>query len=122
MIKVYGSSEQTSAPLSSAVEANGLVFVSGQIHADSAWKLQGKTTEEKFALIMTNIEVILAASGLSKKDIIQIRLYLTNLSELPVLNEIYKQYFDHPFPARTAVGVSQLPLGATLEIEVVASR
>jgi 2-iminobutanoate/2-iminopropanoate deaminase len=71
---------------------------------------------------MTNIEVILAASGLSKKDIIQIRLYLTNLSELPVLNEIYKQYFDHPFPARTAVGVSQLPLGATLEIEVVASR
>jgi len=71
---------------------------------------------------MDNIKNILIAADLTINDIIQVRLYLTDLAELPALNEEYKKYFNHPFPARTALGVSQLPLGASLEIEVVAAR
>jgi 2-iminobutanoate/2-iminopropanoate deaminase len=63
-----------------------------------------------------------AEAGLAVNDIVQIRLYLTDLSELPELNEVYKKYFTHPFPARTAIGVAKLPLGASLEIEAIATR
>lgn len=122
MKKVYGSSETSAAPLSSAWEVNDVVFVSGQIHADEEWNLVGDSIEERFAVIMQRIERILKEADLTSEDIIQARLYLTDLTELPALNEMYKSYFKHPLPARTAVGVSELPLGATLEIEVVAAR
>lgn len=122
MKKVYGSSESSGAPLSAAWEANGLVFVSGQIHADMNWNLKQGSIEDRFKTVMENIERILAEVGLTSSDIIQARLYLTDLSELPALNELYTSHFKHPFPARTAIGVSKLPLGASLEIEVIASR
>jgi 2-iminobutanoate/2-iminopropanoate deaminase len=122
MKKVYGSSELLNAPLSSAWEANGVVFISGQIPADKEWKLIGETIEERFTAAMGNVKNILATADLTVNDIIQVRLYLTDLAELPALNEAYKKYFNHPFPARTALGVSKLPLGASLEIEVVAAR
>lgn len=99
-----------------------MVFVSGQIHADKEWNLQDGTIEEKFAIAMGNAEDILAEAGLKTEDIVHVRLYLTDLTELAALNEAYKSHFAHPFPARSAIGVSALPLGATLEIEVVAAR
>ncbi|MEK7530275.1 MAG: RidA family protein [Patescibacteria group bacterium] len=122
MKKVHGSSETSTAPLSAAVEANGLVFVSGQIHADKEWNLVGTTIEDRFTAAMASIERILAEAGLSRGDIVHVRLYLTDLSELPALNDVYKASFTHPLPARTAVGVARLPLGASLEIEVTAAR
>jgi 2-iminobutanoate/2-iminopropanoate deaminase len=122
MKKVHGSSESTNAPLSTAWEAGGTAFVSGQIHADAQWKLMGETIEEKFAITMGNVEKALAEAGLTKNDIIHVRLYLTDLSELPALNKVYVQYFAPPMPARAAIGVAQLPLGASLEVEVVAAR
>lgn len=122
MKKVIGSSEASTAPLSSAWEANGVVFVSGQIHADEDWKLIGESIEERFLTVMKRIQSILAEGDLSVKDIVQVRLYLTDIKELPALNEAYKKYFQHPLPARTALGVSALPLGASLEIEVVAAK
>jgi 2-iminobutanoate/2-iminopropanoate deaminase len=122
MKKVYGSSESLNAPLSSAWEVNGVVFISGQIHADKEWKLIDGTILERFSVAMDNVKNILVAANLTISDIIQVRLYLTDLAELPALNEAYKKYFNHPFPARTALGVAKLPLGASLEIEVVAVR
>ena len=122
MKKPFGSSENSTAPLSSAWEANGIVFVSGQIHADKDWKLVGETIEERFQAAMKRVEDVLAEAGLGKADIIQVRLYLTDIKELSALNEVYKQYFQHPLPARTALGMAALPLGASLEIEVVAAR
>lgn len=122
MKKVYGSSESSTAPLSRAWEANGVIFVSGQIHADKQWNLIGESIQERFEVAMKNVEDILTEAGLSRKDIIQVRLYLTDLSELPALNEGYKNFFVHPFPVRTALEVTKLPLGASLEVEVVAAR
>ena len=122
MKKPFGSSETSGAPLSSAWEAGGLVFVSGQIHADKDWKLVGETIEERFSAAMKRIEDIIVEAGLGREHIIQVRLYLTDIKELPALNEVYKKYFQHPLPARSALGVAALPLGASLEIEVVAAR
>ncbi len=122
MKQVYGSSEHSTSPLSAAVEVNGLVYVSGQVHADENWQLVGSTIEERFSAAMKRIESILAEAQLTKDHIVHVRLYLTDLKELPTLNEFYKTYFKHPLPARTAVGVSALPLGASLEVEVVAAK
>ncbi len=122
MKKVYLSSETSGAPLSGAVEVGDLVFVSGQIHADENWKLIGTTIEEKFDATIKRIEKILSEANLKLADVIRVHLYLTNLAELPALNKVYGNYFSHPLPARTAVGVQSLPLGATLEIDIVAAR
>ena len=122
MKKAYLSSETTGAPLSGAIEANGLVFVSGQIHADKELNLIGNTIEEKFKIAIANVEHILNNTGLSLENIVNIKLYLTDLNELSALNKEYNKYFSHPMPSRTAIGVAALPLGASLEVEVVAIK
>lgn len=121
MKKVYLPSGEAGAPLSGAYEVNGLVFVSGQVHMHNG-QLIGNTIEEKLSVIIANIQDILNEAGLGLNDIIKVTLYLTDMSQLPALNKVYINYFQHPLPARTAVGVSSLPLGAGLEMEVVASR
>ncbi|MEX0877658.1 MAG: RidA family protein [Candidatus Spechtbacterales bacterium] len=122
MKQVYQSSEESGAPLSGAVEVNGLVFISGQIHADDEWNIIGDSIEEKFEITVRRIEKILAEAELTLADVIRVHLYLTDLRELSALNKVYGNYFEHPLPARTAVGVQSLPLGATLEIDVIAAK
>lgn len=122
MKKYHVSSEVSGAPLSGAVEVGDLVFVSGQIHADQDWKVIGDTIEERLNITLKRIEGILQEAGLDLSDVIRVHLYLTDLSELSSLNTAYTKYFSHPMPARTAVGVQSLPLGATLEIDVIAAR
>lgn len=122
MKKVHLSSKTTGVPLSGAYEVNGLVFVSGQIHADTEWNLQGETIEEKFEVVMANVKRVLAEADLTLADIVNIKLYLTNLNELSALNKVYGDYFQHPMPTRTAMSVVALPLDASLEVDVVASK
>jgi 2-iminobutanoate/2-iminopropanoate deaminase len=122
MKKPYFPSNTSSAPLSGAWEVNGLVYVSGQIHADTEWKLHGETIEEKLDIAISNVKRILAETGLTLTDVVHVRLYVVDIKELPALNATYKTYFNHPMPARTAIGVVALPLGASLEIEVIAAR
>ncbi|MCR4327945.1 MAG: Rid family hydrolase [Patescibacteria group bacterium] len=122
MKKSYISSETTGAPLSGAYEANNFIFVSGQIHMNFSQQLEGITIEEKFDIVISNVKKILGEAGLSLSDIIRVHLYLTDLKELPALNKVYLNYFQHPLPARTAVGVVALPLGASLEMDVIAVR
>lgn len=121
MKKVYRTSEITGAPLSGAVEINGLLFVSGQIHMENG-QLKGNSTEEKFEIAINNIKKILEEAELTLADVVKVQLYLTDLNELPALNKIYGNHFLQPLPARTAIGVTNLPLNASLEIDVVASR
>jgi len=99
----------------------GQVFVSGQIHLKEG-KLVGETIEERFEVAMDNVAKVLTEAGVGLNEVVKVQLYLTNLGELPALNEVYGDYFGQPLPARTAVGVAALPLGASLEIEVVAAR
>lgn len=108
--------------LSQAVESNGTVYVSGQIHNQPDGTLVGDSVKEKMAKIMANISAILEADNLSLDDIVKVVIYVTDMAQMPELNEVYPTYFTQPFPVREAVGVQALPLGATIEISVVAVR
>ncbi len=123
MKRVYlPSTDTTGTPLSGAYEVSGLVYISGQIHIGESKQLEGNTIEEKFGVAMTNVGKILSEAGLTLADVIRVQLYLADISELPALNKEYIKYFQHPLPARTAIGVNALPLGASLEIDVIAAR
>ncbi|MBI1327811.1 MAG: hypothetical protein GC136_09240 [Alphaproteobacteria bacterium] len=122
MKKHYLSSEITKGPYSGAWEANGFVYVSGQIHQNEKGEVIGETIEEKLDLIMTNIKKILAEANLTLADVIRVHVFITDISQLPAMNAAYMTYFNHPLPARTAIGVSALPRGASLEIEAIAVR
>jgi len=107
---------------SQAIEANGFVFVAGQIHMQADGAVIEGTVAEKLAQIMHNIEVILTAAECSFENIVSVNIYVTDMAQLPELNAAYPQYFSEPFPARAAVCVKELPLGASVEISVVAAK
>lgn len=106
--------------LSQAVVSSGLVFVAGQVHVLPDNTLIGDTTTEKFEQIMKNIQGILQAAGTSSDNAVKVTIYLTDMSLMPELNEVYGTYFSNPLPAREAVCVKELPLGASIEISVIA--
>lgn len=108
--------------MSQAIEANGLIFVSGQIHVNNEWELIGDNVSSKLQFIMDNIERILDAAGLGLNDIVKVTIYVTDMEQMTELNKYYPTYFSKPLPAREAVCVKELPLGATIEISVVATR
>ena len=108
------------AILSQGIKTNSLIFVSGQIHADSNWKLIGETPKEKFAACMNNVQAILEASNSSVSSIVKVTIFITDMSMIAEINEVYASYFGDTLPAREAIGVAALPLGASIEIVVVA--
>ncbi len=108
--------------LSQAIDTGTLVFVSGQINITAAGVLVGETVEEKLKQIMTNIAAVLDAAGLAVDSIIKATIYVTDLGQMPEINKFYPKYFSGVLPAREAVGVAALPLGATIEISVIATR
>ena len=109
-------------PYSQAVKYGDLVFVSGQIAIDpNSGKLidvmdVGKQTEQ----VMQNIKAILNEAGLDFSHVIRVTMFLTSMDDTSVVNEVYAQYFSEPYPARAIGSVSALPMGARLEIELVA--
>lgn len=109
------------APYSQAVKANGFVFVAGQIGLEPiSRKLIEGGIEKETPQIMENIKAILADAGLELKHIVNTTIYMKDLSNFEVVNKIYGSYFTGEFPARTTVGVANLPGGANIEIAVVA--
>ncbi|MEI6850947.1 MAG: Rid family detoxifying hydrolase [Candidatus Saccharibacteria bacterium] len=105
--------------LSQAIISNGLVFVSGQIHQNIDGSLFDGTVAEKLDKIMANITAVLESAGSSLKKAVKVTIYTTNMTQMPEINEYYPKYFDQ-LPAREAIGVATLPLGATIEIVVIA--
>lgn len=108
--------------LSQAVESNGVIYVSGQIHNKLDGTLVDGSVKEKIDQIMLNITAILQAAEASLDDIVKVVIYVTDMAQMPELNEAYPTYFTEPYPAREAVRVQALPLGATIEISVIATK
>lgn len=108
--------------LSQAIIANGLIFVSGQIHNDLNGKMVGGSIDEKIAQIMQNIEAILKAAKATLDDILKVTIYVTEISYLADINRVYPGYFLEALPAREAMCVQSLPLGAQIEISVIATQ
>lgn len=108
--------------LSQAIVSDGLIVVSGQVHAAPDNTLVGDTTAEKLAQIFKNIAAVLKAADATLDDIIKVVIYVTDMAVMPDLNKAYPQYFKEPFPVREAVCVKALPLGASIEISVIAAK
>ena len=107
-------------PFSQAVKIDGFLFCSGQVAQDPA---TGKVVEggivPETERVFQNLSAVLKAAGKSFDDVVQARVFLTNLSDYAAMNSIYAQHFRPPFPARTAIGAAALPLGACVEIDLV---
>ena len=108
--------------LSQGIISNGFIFVSGQVHCNAELELVGETTSEKVAQIMKNIETVLRAAGATLNNIVKVVIYVTDMAVMPELNKVYPTYFNQPLPVREAVCVKALPLGASIEISVIAAK
>ena len=110
-------------PYSHAVEAGDMVFLSGQTPLDSA---TGKLVEGDIAAqteqCFKNLFAVLAAAGLSEADVVKANVFLTDMGNFAAMNQVYATKFSAPYPARSTVAVAGLPLGAQVEIELIARR
>lgn len=107
-------------PFSHAIKANGLIFTSGQIYLTKEGKLLEGSLKDQVHQIMKNQQAILKAAGVTFADVVKATIYVTDMSVYGDINEVYGSYFQDPFPAREVVCVQTLPLGATVEISLIA--
>ena len=122
--KTYRAKNVTeSGPYSHAVEADKFIFLSGQtaMNAEKGESLQGNIAEQT-KQCFTNLAEVLEAANLTNDDVVKVNVYLTDMNHFSSMNEVYKTYFNEPYPARTCVAVLALPLGAQVEIEMIAKR
>lgn len=105
---------------SQAVRCGDYVFTSGQIGLDPATGNLSGTAAGEARQAMENLRVLLLEAGLDFSDVVQTRIYLTDLADFETVNTVYAGYFDEPYPARATLQVAGLPKGARVEIEMVA--
>ena len=111
-------------PYSQAIDSGaGLVFLSGQLPIDPATGAfpDGGIREQTRQSIL-NVRAILQAAGLDLQNVVKTTVFLADMGDFAAMNEVYAQFFQAPFPARSAVAVKTLPKGALIEIESIASR
>jgi 2-iminobutanoate/2-iminopropanoate deaminase len=108
-------------PFTPAVEANGFVFVSGQASVDATGAIISGTFEEEMRLSMANVESVLASAGLTLRDVVRVTSYVRDTADGPSYNEIYRDYFRPPLPARTTISNCLSP-ALRFEIDVIAVR
>src|SRR5690606_10926152 len=111
----------THLPFTPAVEANGFVFVSGQASVDEEGTIIPGTFEEEMRRSMANVERVLGAAGLTLKDVVRVTSYIRDPANGPRYNELYREYFSEPLPARTTLSNGLSP-ALHFEIDVVAVR
>ncbi|WP_411740090.1 RidA family protein [Peribacillus sp. S4] len=110
-------------PYSHAVETGDLLFLSGQTPIDSqTGKLVEGDIVKQTKQCFKNLFNVLEAAGLVPDDVEKVNVFLTNMDNFAAMNEVYVQQFSAPYPARTTIGVASLPLGAQIEIEMIARR
>ena len=110
-------------PYSHGVWAGKLLYLSGQTPIDPATgKLIDGDVDAQSMRAFDNLELVLGDAGLSMDDVIKCNVYLTDMADFPAMNEAYSRRFTKPYTARTTVAVAALPLGARVEIELVARK
>lgn len=124
MKKVIASEKAPGAigPYSQAIEANGMVFVSGQLPINAATGTMPESIEEQARQSLENIKSILEEAGLTMNDVVKTTVYLSDMSAFADMNKVYATYFDGSYPTRSAFAVKELPKGASVEIECIAAR
>lgn len=108
-------------PYSQAVQYGNLLFCSGQIsiHPQTNEVVLGPVKDQA-ELVMKNIEGVLTAAGITWKNVIKSTIFLTDMKDFPVVNEVYGRYFPENPPARSTIQVAGLPKGVQVEVEILA--
>ena len=113
---------QAIGPYSQAVKTGNLIFISGQIPLDpKTGDIVDGSIEDQANQVLDNIKSICEAAGHGLEDIVKITIFLTDLGNFATVNEVMKNYFKEPYPARATVEISGLPLGVNVEIEAIVS-
>ncbi|WP_290922561.1 RidA family protein [Halodesulfovibrio sp.] len=107
-------------PYSQAIESDGFVFASGMLPIDPATgNMREGSIADRAHQALTNIKAVAEAAGCTLDDIVKTTVFLTDVNDFKEVNAVYAEYFNEPFPARSAFQVAALPLGADIEIEVI---
>ena len=110
-------------PYSQAIEAGGMVFASGQVPIDPATDqfVEGGIKEQT-RQSLTNAQNILREAGTDLHPVVKTTVFLSDMDNFAAMNEVYAEFFQQPYPARSAVAVKTLPKGALVEIECIAVK
>lgn len=124
MKKIIATSEAPAAvgPYSQAVEANGTLYISGQLPIDPATKAMPDGVKAQTEQSLKNIAAILKEAGYTKADVVKSTVLLQNIADFGAMNEVYAGFYTENPPARVAYEVAALPLGALVEIETIAVK
>ena len=108
-------------PFSTAVEIDGWLYLSGQVGQDpmTGRLVEGDITRQAEQLL-ANVQAVLEAGGRTFSNVIQVRVFLADMGDFQAMNAVYTRFFRQPYPARTTVAVKSLPLGAAMEMDVIA--
>lgn len=107
-------------PYSQAIIHENMIYISGQGAVDPATnRLQTGTIEKEAKLALENIRIIMEEAGSSMDKILKISVYLSDIKDYGRFNDVYREYFSEPMPARTCVEVDKLPFGLCIEIDAV---
>jgi len=120
---VFNQGPKRVGPFSHAVKAGGFLFVTGQMPTlpDDPTKLIDGDISNQAHQVMKNLETVLTASNSSLENVVFVRIYLVNFEDFDTINPIYESYFaSGKLPARTCIGVTELAVGASIEIDLIA--
>ncbi len=109
-------------PFSQAIVSGNFIFTQGSIYLTPEGKLLEGTIEEQIHQIMKNLLAILQKAGVDFSHVVKTTIYVTDMSIYGKVNEIYGSYLSDPYPARETVCVKELPLGAKVEISMIAEK
>ena len=110
-------------PYSLAIQSGEFLFISGQIPLDATTgKLVEGDVSAQAKQCLENLKSILDAAGQSFADVVKTTIFLTSMGDFAAVNEVYKGYVGEPYPARSTIAVAGLPMGALVEIEMIARR
>jgi len=109
-------------PYSQGIRTGDLVFTAGQLGIDpGSGEMAGAGVAEQAERAIANLEAILAAAGSGLANLVKVTVFLADIADWPAVNEVYARLIPEPFPARSAFAVKDLPRGARVEIEAVAT-
>jgi 2-iminobutanoate/2-iminopropanoate deaminase len=125
MKKVAISTEQAPAaigPYTQAISVGPFVFLSGQIPVDQQGNMVQGDIVVQTCQVIANLKAVLAAAGLSLKDVVKTTVFLADLADFQEMNRAYAEFFPGHAPARTTVQVAGLPKGVSIEIDAIAAK
>ena len=105
---------------SQAVKVNNTVYLSGQIPLDpETMVLIDSGINAQICRVFDNLKAVAEAAGGSLADVVKLNIFLTDMNNFPVINEVMANYFQEPYPARAAIGVASLPKGSAVEMDAI---